>query len=234
MVFSPCPARWHPCRTSSLPVVRERKPARGAGGSYISTLAAEQISQSVGSRARRASARGKRPGGAYRDDDVVDCFAGYGSVGFVVEERSVGGVGVSVESVGRQCGHAVLLRLPLIVGSLVCGEDDQRLTVEAGQGRRLLHRRVRRSILLDGAGKAAGRRGLGAGLVPGARRKSGVGERVEQTSGSEVTGRGRQGGGLTRARRTWRCAPSQPQSPQRFGWRSRNGRQQTGGPTCAP
>ena len=28
-----------PCRTSSLRVVRERKPARGVGGSYISTLA---------------------------------------------------------------------------------------------------------------------------------------------------------------------------------------------------
>src|SRR5215213_2837660 len=28
-----------PCRTSSLRVVRKRKPARGVGGSYISTLA---------------------------------------------------------------------------------------------------------------------------------------------------------------------------------------------------
>ena len=76
--------------------------------------------------------------GAYRDDDIADCLGGYGSVGFVVEKRLVGSVRVPVETVGRQCGHLVLLRLPLIVGdSLVCGEDDQRLAVEAGQGRRL-------------------------------------------------------------------------------------------------
>jgi hypothetical protein len=83
----------------------------------------------------------------------VDCLAGYGSVGFVVEERSVGGVRVPVETVAGQCGHVVLLRLPLIVGPLVCGKDDQRLAVEAGQGRRLLHRSVRHSILLDEACK---------------------------------------------------------------------------------
>src|SRR5215204_3031023 len=138
------------------------------------------------------SARGKRPGGAYRGDDVVDCLAGYGGVGFVGDERIVGGLSVTVETLGRQRGHAVLLRLPLIVGySLICGEDDQRLTVEAGQGGRLLHRRVRHCILPDGACKGArGRRG-GAGLVPGARRKSGVGDWVEQPSGAEVSGRGR-------------------------------------------
>src|SRR5215213_6466897 len=95
-----------------------------------------------------ALACGKWLGGAYRDDDVVDCLAGYGRIGFVGDERIVGGVRVTMETVGRQRGHVVLLGLPLIVvDSLICGEDHQRLTVEAGEGRRLLHRRVRHSIL---------------------------------------------------------------------------------------
>ena len=48
----------------------------------------------------------------------------------------MGGVNVTVETVGRQCGQVVLLGLPLIiVVSLVSGDDDQRLTVEVGQGR---------------------------------------------------------------------------------------------------
>src|SRR5215204_5020665 len=41
-----------PCRTSSLRVVRERKPARGVGGSYISTLACRS------GRLARPTARG--------------------------------------------------------------------------------------------------------------------------------------------------------------------------------
>jgi hypothetical protein len=43
----------------------------------------------------------------------------------------------------------------------------------------------------------AGGGGFGAGLVPGAWRKSCVGDGVEQPSGSEVTGGGRQGGDAT-------------------------------------
>src|SRR5215218_6305043 len=54
----------------------------------------------------------KRAGGAYRRDDVVDCLAGCGRVGFVVEKRLVSGVvGNAVHAVGGQCDHMVLRRL---------------------------------------------------------------------------------------------------------------------------
>src|SRR5215216_3251068 len=46
-----------PCRTSSLRVVRERKPARGVGGSYISTLACKS------GRLARPTKYGKVAGG---------------------------------------------------------------------------------------------------------------------------------------------------------------------------
>src|SRR5215210_2487053 len=62
------------------------------------------LEDDLGLRTRRTSARGKRAGGAYRDDDVVDRLAGGGSVGFVGEERGVGGRRVPVETVGRQGG----------------------------------------------------------------------------------------------------------------------------------
>jgi len=83
-----------------------------------------------------ASARGARVGGAYGRNDVVNCLAGCGGVGFVVQKRCVGGVDVAVEAVGRQRSEVVLLRLPFIVGVSIGGEDDKRLTVEVGQGRR--------------------------------------------------------------------------------------------------
>src|SRR5215207_1298549 len=138
------------------------------------------------------SARAEWLRAPYRRHDVVDCLAGCGGVGFVVEKRLMGRVmSDTVQAVGGQCGHMFLRRSMFRIVPGVGGEDDQRFAVEAGQGRRLLHRRVRRSILLDEACKGAGGRGVGAGLVPGAWRKSGVGERVEQAAGSEVSGRSR-------------------------------------------
>ena len=76
-------------------------------GSMLGGL--NRTSYGLGFRTGWASARGERAGGAYCDDDVADCLAGYGCVGFVGEERSVGGVRVPVETVGRQCGHVGFL-----------------------------------------------------------------------------------------------------------------------------
>ena len=42
---------------------------------------------------------GKWAGGSHGVDNVADCLPGCGGVGFVVEERFVGGVGVTVETV---------------------------------------------------------------------------------------------------------------------------------------
>src|SRR5215208_2568632 len=104
-----------------------------------------------------ALACGKWLGGAYRDDDVVDCLDGLGGVGFVVQQRSVGGVlGDTVGTVGRQCGHLILRLLPSSGIPGVGGDDDERLAVEVGQRRRLLHRGVRRAGLLDPAGQEGG------------------------------------------------------------------------------
>ena len=73
--------------------------------------------------------------GADGGDDVADGLAGGSGVGFVVEERFVGGVSVSVETVGGQGGQVVLLGLPLVVVvPLIGGDDDQRLAVQAGEG----------------------------------------------------------------------------------------------------
>ena len=121
--------------------------------------------------------------GAYGRDDVANSLAGCGRVGLVVDERGVGGV-VSdpVEAVGRQSRQVLLCPLLPCVVSGVGGEDDERLTVKAGQGRRLLRRSGALAKLLDEAGEVAGGRGVGACLVPGAWWKSAVGERVEQAS----------------------------------------------------
>jgi hypothetical protein len=61
------------------------------------------------------SVRGELVGGAYGGDDIVSCLAGCGGVRFVVDKRCVGGVNVTVETVGRQCRQVVLLRLPFVV-----------------------------------------------------------------------------------------------------------------------
>ena len=107
---------------------------------------------------RRRSGLGQRPGGPYGRDDIAYCLRGCGGVGFVVQQGFVGGVlGDTVGSVGRQCGHLVLRLLPSSGVPGVCGEDDERLTVEVGQRRRLLRRRVRRDELLDPAAKVSGR-----------------------------------------------------------------------------
>lgn len=58
-------------------------------------------------------------------------LTGLGGVGFVVQQRFVGGgLGDTVGTVGRQCGHVVLRRLPSSGVPGVCGEDDERLIVE--------------------------------------------------------------------------------------------------------
>jgi hypothetical protein len=81
-----------------------------------------------------------------------------------------------------------LFRLPLIiVDSLICGEDNERLTVEIGEGRRVMYRRARHAILpWDEARKVAGGRRVSARLVPAAWRQTAVGELGDQASGSEV------------------------------------------------
>ena len=90
-----------------------------------------------------ASQRHQRRPGAHRPRDDVKLPRGCGGVGFVADERFVGGgVGDTVETVGRHFGHVVLLLLPSSSVPGVCGENDERLTVEVGQGRRLLHRPV--------------------------------------------------------------------------------------------
>ena len=129
-------------------------------------------------------------GGAYGRDDVVNCLAGCGGVGFVVQKRCVGGVDVAVEAVSRQRGEVVLLRLPFIVGVSIGGEDDKRLTGEVGQRRRMLHRGGALDRLLDEAREVAGGRGIGARLVPRAWRQTAVVGVGDQAYGSEVSGRG--------------------------------------------
>jgi hypothetical protein len=85
----------------------------------------------------------------------VNCLAGCGRVGFVVEKRLVGGVmSDTVQAVGGQCGHMFLRRLPFRVVPGVGGEDDERLTVEISQQRRLMGRRGRRENFLDPASGA--------------------------------------------------------------------------------
>jgi hypothetical protein len=67
--------------------------------------------------------RAERAGGAYGLDDVVNCLAGGGGVGFVVDERFVRGrVGDTVSTVGRQRGQVVLRRLPFRVVAGIGGE----------------------------------------------------------------------------------------------------------------
>src|SRR5215211_662516 len=103
------------------------------------------------------SPRGEWLGAAYGRDDVVDCLAGRGRVGFVVEKRLVGRVmGNTVQAVGGQCGHMFLRRLPFRVVPGVGGEDDERLTVEISQQRRLMGRRGRREDFLDPASEMSG------------------------------------------------------------------------------
>ena len=96
-------------------------------------------------------------------------------IGFVVEKRLVGRVmSDTVQAVGGQCGHMFLRRLPFRVVPGVGGEDDERLTVEISQQRRLMGRRGRRENFLDPASEVPGGCGVGAGLVAGAWRKSAV------------------------------------------------------------
>ena len=110
----------------------------------------------------------------------------------------MGGVRVTVETVGRQCGHVVLLRLPLIVVL-----PSSAVRTISGLPLRLVRADAccidvfASTILLDEAGEVAGGRGVGARLVPGAWRKSAVGELGDQASGSEVSDRGQQGGDAT-------------------------------------
>jgi hypothetical protein len=133
-----------------------------------------------------ASARRERLGGAYGRDDVVNCLAGCSGVRFILQERCVGGIGVTVEAVGRQCGQAVLLRLPFIVGVSIGGVDAERLTAEVGQGRRLVNRGGAFEKFLDVAAEVRGGRGVGTRLVPRAWRKSAERELGDQVSGSDV------------------------------------------------
>jgi hypothetical protein len=56
------------------------------------------------------------------------------------------GSGISGE---RHSRHVVLRRLPGRVVPGIGGEDEERLTVEIGQGRRLMYRRARHYVLLD-------------------------------------------------------------------------------------
>jgi hypothetical protein len=77
-------------------------------------------------------------------DDAVNCLAGCGRVGFVVDERFVGGgLGDAMGTVGRQCGQVVLLRLPFIVVPGIGSEDDERLRPGRGTWDRRHHRPCR-------------------------------------------------------------------------------------------
>lgn len=51
-----------------------------------------------------------------------------------------GGMGDAVKAVARQCGQLVLRQVPGRVVPRIGGQDDERLTVESRQRRRLLHR----------------------------------------------------------------------------------------------
>ena len=139
----------------------------------------------AGDRDRRL---GQGLAGADGGDDVADGLAGCGGVGLVVEERFVGGVGVTVETVGRQGGQLVLLGLPLVVVvALVGGEDDQRLTVAGWSATTPAASPC--SPATNSSMKLAevvGGRGVGARLVPGAWRKTAVGRLGDQASDSEV------------------------------------------------
>ena len=76
-----------------------------------------RIRKSPDAQGATPSLRAEPVGGAHRGDDIVNCLDSYGGVGLVAYERIMGGVRVTVETVGRQGGQVVLLRLPLIVGS---------------------------------------------------------------------------------------------------------------------
>ena len=77
------------------------------------------------------------------------------------------------------------------------GEDNERLTVEVGQRRRLLHRRVRRDELLDRAPEARAGRGVGTRLAPDVWRQTAVGALRDQPSATQVSHQGEHGGGAT-------------------------------------
>jgi hypothetical protein len=98
-----------------------------------------------------------------------------------------GGVGDTVETIRRQCGHLILRLLPSRGVPGIRGEDDERLTVQVGQRRRLLRRRVRLDELLDEAAEVAGGRGVGARLAAEVSRETAVGGLGEQPSGTQVS-----------------------------------------------
>ena len=125
--------------------------------------------------AQARSARGKWLGAAYGRDNVANGCDGCGGIGFVIEKRLVGRVmSDAVQAVGGQCGHMFLRRFMFRIVPGVGGEDDERLSVEVGQQRRLTGRRGRGEKLLDPASEVPGGCGVGAGLVAGAWRKSAV------------------------------------------------------------
>ena len=124
-----------------------------------------------------------------------------------------GGVGDPVEAVGRQSGHVLLLLLPSSAVPGVGGEDDQRLPVQAGQGRGLLHRGVGFDELVDEAVEVAGQRRVGARLVlnaaaGGCRRRPGR---------SAVRRRGERPRGPARRRDRGRCRGDARQGWARLG-----------------
>lgn len=107
---------------------------------------------------------------AHGHDDVVNCLTGCSGVRFVLQKRCVGDDG--------DCWSTMWPGGPAptasIVGVSICGEDDEWLTAEVGQQRRLLHRRRPVEKLLDEAREVPGGRRIGARLVPRAWRKTAI------------------------------------------------------------